>query len=104
MRHSRIIVAFVCVLSVYAAVARDKPERAPIKVYILSGQSNMVGMGDVSGGTTRWGAEFGTPTVSIYEGSYDASKDYDNITPLKTQKLAKFGGVSPTLIRAEGCR
>ena len=34
-----------------APPAADKP----VKVYILSGQSNMVGMGDIRGGSSRWG-------------------------------------------------
>ncbi len=48
----------------------------PVKVYILSGQSNMVGIGQVSGGGTRWGSEFLDPVVSFYPGKYDAKSDY----------------------------
>ena len=68
----------------------------PIKVYILSGQSNMVGIGQVNGGGTRWGKEFTEPELSVYEGAYNASVNYDNQTPIKTLKLASFGGTSPT--------
>ncbi|MCH7227089.1 sialate O-acetylesterase [Haloferula sp. A504] len=68
---------------------------APVKVYILAGQSNMVGIGQVSGGSRRWGDEFIDPVLSVYEGDYDPSKDYDEMTPIRTVKLETFGGVSP---------
>ncbi len=68
----------------------------PVKVYILSGQSNMVGMGEITGSGQRWGTEFHEPVVSVYEGPYDAKADYDKRTPLKTLKLEAFGGVNPT--------
>jgi hypothetical protein len=44
--------------------ATDKP----VEVYILSGQSNMVGMGDINGGSSRWGKEVLDPVVSSYPG------------------------------------
>ena len=68
----------------------------PVKVFILSGQSNMVGAGQVDGGSRRWGAEFLDPAVSVYEGAYDSAVDYDARTPLTTLKLDTFGGVEPT--------
>jgi len=68
----------------------------PVKVYILLGQSNMVGMGDISGGSSRWGNQFLDPVVSVYPGTYSPTADYDNMTPSKTKKLEKFGGVKPT--------
>jgi hypothetical protein len=37
----------------------------PVKVFILSGQSNMVGAGKVTGGESRWGSEFLEPVVSV---------------------------------------
>ena len=40
----------------------------PVKVYILSGQSNMVGIGQVTGGGSRWGSQFTDIEVSVYEG------------------------------------
>ena len=46
----------------------------PVKVYILSGQSTMVGIGQVTGGGTRWGAEFLDPVLSGYEGTYLGSQ------------------------------
>ena len=65
-----------------AAIARGQESgteesKGPIKVFILSGQSNMVGAGKVTGGGGRWGDEFIDPVVSVYDGSYDAAKDYD---------------------------
>ena len=68
----------------------------PVKVYILSGQSNMVGMGDISGGRSRWGRQFLNPVVSVYPGAYSPTADYDNLTPIETKKLPAFGGVKPT--------
>jgi alpha-galactosidase len=67
-----------------------------VKVFILSGQSNMVGIGQVDSGATRWGAEFTEVEISVYEGAYDASKDYDKLNPVKKEKLASYGGTSPT--------
>jgi hypothetical protein len=68
----------------------------PVKVFILSGQSNMVGAGKVDGGSSRWGNQFIDPVVSVYVGEYDSEKDYDSMQPVKTLKLDAFGGVKPT--------
>lgn len=68
----------------------------PVKVYILSGQSNMVGMGDISGGFSRWGPQVLEPVVSVYPGPYSPKADYDKMTPIETKKLPKYGGVRPT--------
>ena len=67
----------------------------PVKVYILSGQSNMVGIGQISGGGTRWDGITGA-TVSVYAGKYSADVDYDKLTPTKTQELPAYGGTNPT--------
>jgi len=72
--------------------ATDKP----VKVYILAGQSNMVGIGQVTGGGSRWGSEFTDPVVSVYSGAYDPKADYDTLTPTTTLSLPSFGGVKPT--------
>ena len=72
--------------------ATDKP----IKVFILSGQSNMVGAGKVDGGSARWGGQFLDPVVSVYAGAYDPEADYDSMQPVKTLQLRSFGGVKPT--------
>ena len=68
----------------------------PVKVYILAGQSNMVGIGQVDSGGLRWGDEFLEPTLSVYEGAYDPKADYDALKPVKTVALASFGGTEPT--------
>jgi len=68
----------------------------PVKVFILSGQSNMVGAGKVTGGSRRWGSEMIDPVVSVYEGAYDPKADYDKMKPIETLKLERFGGVKPT--------
>ena len=58
--------------------ASDKP----IKVFILSGQSNMVGAGKVDGGSSRWGDQFIDPVVSVYEGDYEPPPLADYYPPL----------------------
>lgn len=65
-----------------------------VKVYILSGQSNMVGIGQVTGADARWGKEFTETVVSVYEGTPDAKTDYDKLEAVKTIPLAEFGGVN----------
>lgn len=85
----------VTVLGVVFAANSASAEK-PVKVYILSGQSNMVGIGQVTGGGTRWGKEFSDPMLSVYAGAYDAKADYDKMTPTKTLKLESFGGTTPT--------
>ncbi|MCH7228809.1 sialate O-acetylesterase [Haloferula sp. A504] len=81
-----------------AAILTIPPALAeqPVKVYILAGQSNMVGIGQVTGGGSRWGKEFVDPVLSVYEGDYDPQTDYDKLEPVKTVKLEEFGGVKPT--------
>lgn len=79
-------------LMTLSAAAADKP----VKVYILSGQSNMVGIGQVTGGGSRWGSEFIDPVLSVYAGKYDPDIDYEKVEPTKTLKLESFGGVKPT--------
>ena len=68
----------------------------PVQVFILMGQSNMVGMGALSGGSVRWGKEFIEPVVSVYPGAYDPKADYDALKPEKTLALQSFGGGEPT--------
>ncbi|MFT5129273.1 MAG: hypothetical protein ACI8W8_002895, partial [Rhodothermales bacterium] len=67
----------------------------PVKVYILSGQSNMVGIGQVSGGGTRWSG-ITDAEVSVYKGAYSATADYDAMTPIASKKLPVYGGTKPT--------
>lgn len=68
----------------------------PVQVFILMGQSNMVGAGKFSGASQRWGKEFLEPVVSVYAGAYDPKADYDLLKPEKILALANFGGVEPT--------
>ncbi|MGB6219417.1 sialate O-acetylesterase [Haloferula sp.] len=68
----------------------------PVKVYILAGQSNMVGIGQVTGGGSRWGSEFVDPVLSLYAGDYDPESDYDKLQRVSTLKLDEFGGTKPT--------
>ena len=99
-RHLKSVFCFAAILttalSTSSATAETPDNNKPVKVYILSGQSNMVGIGQVSGGGVRWGSEFIDPVVSVYPGAYDAKADYDSMTPVKTLKLESFGGVTPT--------
>ena len=82
--------------SMLAASPASAAETKPVKVYIMAGQSNMVGIGQVTGGGSRWGAEFTEAVVSVYEGKYDPKADYEKLEPTKTLKLESFGGTSPT--------
>ncbi|MFZ9937751.1 MAG: PA14 domain-containing protein [Luteolibacter sp.] len=93
MRKHPIILLAAASLALTPAV---KAAEKPVKVYILSGQSNMVGIGQVDGGGTRWGSEFTDPVLSIYPGRPDASADYDTMEASQTLPLASFGGVTPT--------
>ncbi|MEZ6124644.1 MAG: sialate O-acetylesterase [Planctomycetaceae bacterium] len=70
-------------------------DKRPVKVYILSGQSNMVGIGQVTGGGSRWGSEFTDPVLSVYPGSFDPDADYEKLQPVTQLKLESFGGVRP---------
>ena len=71
-------------------------EDGPVAVYILSGQSNMVGIGQVSGGSRRWGEEVVDPIVSVYAGTHAPDRDYDAEEPIATRALPVYGGVEPT--------
>jgi predicted TIM-barrel fold metal-dependent hydrolase len=75
--------------------AKPAATEKPVKVYILAGQSNMVGIGQVNSGGTRWSGVTDA-VVSVYPGPYSASADYDAMTPTATQELPVYGGVKPT--------
>jgi alpha-galactosidase len=83
-----------------ALAAKD----GPVKVYILAGQSNMVGIGQVTSGSVRWGDEFLNPVLSVYEGAYDSKADYDSLKPVQTLELPSFGGTEPTEFPKGGVR
>ena len=83
-------------LLLFAVAAFSYAKEKPVKVFILSGQSNMMGAGKTDGGGTRWGDEMIDPVVSVYEGSYDPKANYDALKPSKTLKLESFGGTKPT--------
>jgi hypothetical protein len=88
--------SLVAALVAGTAVCATAADEGPVKVIIMSGQSNMVGAGSVTGGGSRWGKEFIDPVVSVYEGEYDPGVDYDKLEPIKTLALEQFGGVKPT--------
>lgn len=84
------------VIGIVAMTSWSLAAENPVKVYILSGQSNMVGIGQVTGGGSRWDSEFIEPVLSVYPGKYDPDTVYDEMQPEATLKLEKFGGVEPT--------
>jgi len=84
--------------------AQAQEAKQPVKVYILSGQSNMVGIGQVTGGGVRWGTEFIKPILSQYTGDFDPTKNYDELKPILTKPLDQFGGVEPTPYPKGGTR
>lgn len=97
MKYKRSIhSAFLITAMGFGLAVVSVAKEAPVKVFILSGQSNMVGAGQVTGGSSRWGAEFIDPVVSVYEGAYDPKADYDKLKPVKTLALEEFGGTKPT--------
>lgn len=71
-----------------------KPDGKPadqtkkVKVFILMGQSNMVGMGDISGGNTAWAPILLKPELSVYEGTYSPAADYDQMKPVSTMEFS----------------
>lgn len=93
------------VLLVHPAVAREIPAQLPdpdstppdttkpVKVYILAGQSNMVGMGTVNARSSRHQGFFLSAdpdaaqgvTVSVYKGKYSPDADYDKLKPELTE-------------------
>jgi alpha-galactosidase len=95
IRQIRSIIPLLATASLASLVAIATAAEKPVKVYILAGQSNMVGIGQVSGSSSRWGDEFIDPVLSVYEGAYDPAKNYDEIEPIQTVNLESFGGVSP---------
>jgi hypothetical protein len=67
----------------------------PVKVYILSGQSNMVGIGQANpSGMTRYNTYVSADkdakkgaTLSIYRGTYNSDTDYDKLEPIETHHV-----------------
>jgi hypothetical protein len=77
--------------------AKPADMKKPVKVFILMGQSNMVGMGDISGGGGAWAGFILKPVLSVYEGNYSSTADYDNRKPVSTTELKNIGEMkSPT--------
>lgn len=95
MKHTSNLILAAAAFALTGFAQQSFAADKPVKVYIMAGQSNMVGIGQVSGGGNRWGSEFTDPVVSVYEGAYDSNADYDKLEPIKTVKLESFGGVKP---------
>ena len=101
MIHLVRILSAALALIPLCAIPKEAAQK-PVKVYILAGQSNMVGIGQVDSGGTRWGAEFQAAELSLYPGAFDPKADYDALTPTQKLKLAQFGGTTPTPFPAGG--
>jgi len=79
--------------------AKELNASKPVKVYILAGQSNMLEMGNVTGGNSRHSDFYPSPdpdadkgvAVSVYEGAYDPETDYDKLTPITTKTVIYDG-------------
>ncbi len=99
--HSLITRLCAIPLASLLAIAPAAAEK-PVKVYILAGQSNMVGIGQVDGGGTRLAGEMSDLVLSLYPGTPDANVDYDTQKPEKTMKIAAFGGTEPISYPKEG--
>jgi alpha-galactosidase len=76
----------------------------PLKVYVLAGQSNMLEMGNVSGGNSRHSDFYQSAdpdaakgvAVSVYAGEYDPDADYDKLTPTTAETVIYDGmGTDP---------
>lgn len=86
-----LLALLICGLTALPAMAADKP----VKVYILSGQSNMVGIGQANpGGMTRYNTYVSAAkeakkgaTLSIYRGAYNADTDYNKLEPIETHHV-----------------
>lgn len=93
--HRSLIALCILALAPFTSIeAADqailKPDGKPadpskkVKVFILMGQSNMVGMGDIQGGSTGWRPALQKTVISVYENAYSPDADYDKLTPVST--------------------
>ncbi len=90
--------SLVGIMTIVPSIAAEKP----VKVYILSGQSNMVGIGQVDGGGVRIANEITDTVLSMYAGAPDAAVDYDTLKAVKTIELKAFGGSNPEPYPTDG--
>jgi len=88
------IFAHLAALSI-AFAGNLSAEEPAVQVYILSGQSNMVGIGQVDGQGSHWRGLVSDPVVSVYPGDYDPAADYDQLEPTLTVPVETFGANSP---------
>jgi alpha-galactosidase len=102
MNPASIPKVFLSLLALGACTALSPAAEKPVKVYILAGQSNMVGIGQVDGGSVRIGEEITDAVLSMYAGTPDAAADYDKMEPQKTIPLKAFGGTNPEPYPKEG--
>lgn len=105
--------------------AKPAASNKPVKVYILSGQSNMVGFGAVKPAAPQYARIFLSSdpsakpvalplggaallphgihdaTASVYPGAFDPAADYAKLKPAKTEAVA-LGNTSATLPSIDG--
>ncbi len=85
-------------------------DETTIRVYVLAGQSNLLEMGNVSGGNRRHSGFFLSAdpdagkgaSVSVYEGPFDPAKDYDELKPIATGTVIYDGMGKDPFPRVDG--
>jgi|SaaInlStandDraft_1057018.scaffolds.fasta_scaffold13444_3 hypothetical protein len=86
-----------------APVANSSNKKAPVQVFIMMGQSNMVGFGKIDGRSQRLGEkEISNPIAYLYEGDYDPNENYEELMPREKKVLAHFGGKKPEALPQGG--
>ncbi len=116
-----LLIALIAIAPVFADVipvelppadAKPVASNKPVKVYILSGQSNMLGFGAVKAAGPQYAKvflsadptakatalpvgqaallKFGVyePSASVFSGAYDATADYTKLKPAKQESIA----------------
>jgi hypothetical protein len=126
-------IAFLAILPAAAVIPVDLPppdakppaKDKPVKVYLLSGQSNMVGFGAIKepnppfakvflsadpsaretalpvGAAALVGHGVHEAVASVHQGGYDPKADYSTLTPVKKESVA-LGHTTATLPSIDG--
>lgn len=84
--------------------------KKPIKVYILAGQSNMLEMGNVTGGNSRHTGFYETEkkdskkglNISVYRGKFDPDINYDKKETVTSQLVVYDGLAKQPFPKANG--
>jgi len=104
MHHQNLLGKSIIVLMALtlALAPATNAEDKPIPVYILAGQSNMVGIGTFKGGSRGWENEFSGLALSNYSGEPDLETDYDNKKPSKVIEYENFIAAKKERMPEEG--